>query len=289
MNSVASLKYRLLRLFPVAVVKSQLNPEGKTQGEMLTELQAQSDAVLVQFAFDNFGSTKQHVFLFEHDGTLNALNNQTLLDHGLVACHQTPGKITYTYLFKHHYDVKAVHTETGYEVLDVVFRQPILITITPDHVSVALTILEKSLKGYLQDYEVLYAKRRLEDQDVIEMVKNGFMDSVGVTLDPLDLNSGIKALWTANTIDSTSLKYKRASSVASVIMDEEFLFRQENPAEWLQVMNSPLKKTVFRYVVPSDDLCNFECDPGAGSISFNVYPKTINQIDNVVSQIIAAN
>jgi hypothetical protein len=63
MNSPNALLYRILRLFPVSVVKANFETENKVQNPMLHEIvNSVSRENILDFVINNIGFTKQHIF-----------------------------------------------------------------------------------------------------------------------------------------------------------------------------------------------------------------------------------
>src|SRR5688572_20462049 len=100
MNTSADLKRRLLRLFPVSILKSHFTPTSKTQSDILTELIQKNDEEIVQFAFSNLEFTRQHVFLFEHSLQVEGLSNIDVLPASFISRHTPNGKVILNYLYE---------------------------------------------------------------------------------------------------------------------------------------------------------------------------------------------
>lgn len=292
MNNARELRYRLLRLFPIAVVKTAFPSLRGTQPVILDQIASSaSEAVVNGFVVANFGFVKKHISLFElPDVNIHSLDNvNDLLNGELIDKVVTQDSIRYIYLFQHIYDVPAtLETDGSFHRLAVAFKQPISIEITRTRLIVSLTILERNPKNYLHGYLVYNAKRRVEDKDLVEAL----LVKLAETFPPaslLDINQGVKSLWENDLIDARAVKYRRDSSVATEVMDENFTYKERYPERYLEVIQAPLKKHTFRFLQNHDQYCDFESDPSAGILSFNKYPSELNQIENVVREILDQN
>lgn len=292
MNTVADLKKRLLRLFPVAAVKSHFNPDSKTQTEILSELNGRSDADIVQFAFGNFDFTRQHVFLFGHSASVASLVNIDFIDPTfLVSRHHVDGKLELNYLYKHKYDVDAKDSQGAYQKMEVHFRQPMRLVFESGLLKVFFTILERNPSAYLPDYEIFRYKRRVDDHEIISYIIDAFYAGTkNRAISELDLNKGVKALWHVDEIDARSVRFKDEHSIVHEVMDENNTFKQKYPTKYAEVIKAPLRKHLFRFLNnTANDYGEFECDPTAGTLSFNKYATNVTTISNVLSKIIAGN
>ena len=173
--------------------------------------------------------------------------------------------------------------------LQMVFLQPIQIVITPNAIILKLTILERNPNSYLDDYEVIKHTRETEDDILFQNIANHFRLTFNSEFPSLDINRGVKYLWENDMIDALSVKYKRETSMATEVMDEDYTFKQQNPVRYNEVITSPLRKHAFRFITDTVDYCDFVTDPTAGNISFHKYPSDSNQINNVISEILRNN
>lgn len=294
MNTARELRYRLLRLFPVAVVKQYFEPAGRTQYEMLEEITSGTTAEEINsFCFDNFGFTKQHIYLFQigrfQIDRLDAVDD-LLPTAELISKSKTAGTVRYSYLFSHTYDLAGIEESTRtFRELHLLFNQPIMIEITSASMKISLTIVEKNPESYLNGFKVYQAKRRMEDEDIVGSVMLRMADFSGAPPVPLDINRGIKHLWNHDLIDAVSIKYKKENSMAAEVMDEDMTFKNKYPEDFRKVLTAPLRKNTFRFLRDAEHYCDFVADPTAAILSFNKYPKEQNQISNVVSKILSHN
>lgn len=291
MNTAADLKNRLLRLFPVATLKDHFKPVGKIQTMILGELSVRGDTEINQFVFSHLDYTRQHIYIFLHDIGLTTLEQVDFFDKSmLVSKHNINNKLEFNYLYKQTYDVVAEDSvDGGYEKHEIDFLQPIKLTFEPGLLKLCCTILERSPSAYLPGFNVVSAKKREDDKDLIEQISTVFFDETSQALLSADLNKGVKALWAADEIDARSVKIKGEHSTDSYVMDEDSTFKQKYPELYKEVIKWPLKKHLLRFTPDVYEYGEFECDVTEGTLSFNKYPTKVNTINDVISKIIAGN
>src|SRR5688500_16162213 len=106
MNTSKDLMRRLLYLLPVAVIKENFSHTKKSQTEIIQEIVGtNSESVITNFAINNFGYTKQHIYLFEAPKKLNAALKHSFLDRAPVSTNSATGGVTiFNYVITQTYD-----------------------------------------------------------------------------------------------------------------------------------------------------------------------------------------
>ncbi|PRY10328.1 hypothetical protein CLV24_11456 [Pontibacter ummariensis] len=281
------LNRRLLKLFPVKLLKEEFQVTASTQPELIdTLVYGNTDHTLREFAFDKIDCTKQHVYIY----TLNRA-----FDSGSFSARDFPIEVLRSVRTSNgwvlHCLPKITHNVVliePFETRTIDFYQPIKITLDGNRLILQFTILEKNLKAHFERNRCVYSKRMLEESAIKDEILNHFGRNYQV--DVCDMNRGVKYLWDNGLLDGKALKFKRAKSTATVTMDEEETYKEVYPEEYRETMKDPLHRTVLKYKVQDDELCDlFTIDPSKGEISFNKYPLTANQIQNVISKILANN
>lgn len=290
MNNETDLLFRLLRLFPVSVIKENFETENRVQNSMINEIiRNYPTEVIINFAVQNFSFTKQHVYFFHSNG------NNFRADHGFNPENLRNSTVeneirTDTYLIRQRYNLVVTSIQNdNISRLNLDFFQPFQIVISPTSFYIRLTILERNPNSYLEDYEVIRYSRENDDDIQISEICNYFQDNLNFGSVVLDINRGVKSLWQNDLIDAISVKYKRDTSVATEVMDENYTFKTQYPERYNEVMASPLRRHTFRFLNNNEDYCDFMTDPSAGTLSFNKYPSNLNQISNVISAILRNN
>lgn len=287
MNSHSDLYKRLLKLYPVKVVKDVFNPQGSTQTEIIPEVvAAQTPAAIRQFANDNHNYTKQHIFLyklntsfkrpgFNFNGIPFDPESEIIEDGGYV----------FKFLPTVNYDV----TLGGpYEETQIEFYQPTTLIIRGDKVIIHSTIMEKNLESYFGGRKVYEAKKTDgEDYFVSLLIQN---IETFYQVEALDFNKGIKALWHNDDIDSKYAKWKKSHSTSTENMDEEFTLKEKYPELYAELVKAPLSRTIFRNKTGLEEInSHFSADPTKGTVTISIYPDDLEQTKNVINKILASN
>ena len=292
MNTTTELLERTLTLFPASVVKAEFVTSQRKKDLALTEIvRTYTEQNIKEFSINNFGVTKQRVFLFNNPaGFNNARAHSYNLPNQFSSTINGNCQID-TYILKQRYKVVVMPTDLEPDfIIFVEFNQPFVIEIHNNYIILKLTMLEKNISSYLPNRIVYKADREINDEAIVSEFKTTYANNLGQVLDPLDINTGVKYLWNNNFIDAVSLRYKKQSSMATEVMDENFTFKNTYPLLFAQVMIAPLHNLTFKFINnPNDTYCDFACDPTCGTLSFHKYPKNLNQIQNVVSEIIRNN
>jgi len=144
------------------------------------------------------------------------------------------------------------------------------------------------MSSHFADNRAVVKVDKVNDESiVIETINqhfNGLMPSV------CDLNRGIKHLWDDDIVDSKYAKWKKNRSTTTETMDENYTLKNQYPVIYQDLINSPLRKMIFKYLPDDEQLPDhFTIDPGNGQISIPLYPNNENQNKNVVTEIISNN
>jgi uncharacterized protein YrzB (UPF0473 family) len=298
MNSPSELLERLLKLYPVKVVKEHfLNLDSTKQSELIPEIVKKYPASAIeQFAFDKIGHTKQHVYIYR----LNKKFDRTVFKKALFPIDiKSEGKFDSDSFYKNkftnyvflcfpviEYDVSLMNPLVQERVN---FIQPTRVVISGQNVVVQTTIMEKKLDSYFpEDRKVLdVIKRNGEDQFIAQIIKF-FQKDYYIQI--CDLNKGVKNLWEHDVVDSRYVKFKKSKSTTTETMDEEYTLKAQYPEVYKQIMAGPMNKTVFRYLRGDDKFSRtFMVDPTQGELSMNIFPENTDQIWNVINEILAGN
>lgn len=287
MNSAPDLNKRLLKLYPVKVVKNYFNPEESVQSEMIPEIvNAQSAQAIKQFATDYHNYTKQHIYFFELSANFNRpnfnLNNFELSLEGETIVN---GGYNFKFLPQAEYNV-VLGGPTEETVLS--FYQPMTVRVHGRKLIVYITILEKNLESYFGNRRVYEAKKANDDDYFVTLIVDYFKNFYGVT--PLDLNRGIKKLWADDVIDSKYAKWKKSHSTTTENMDEEFTLKQKYPPLYEEITKAPINRTIFKNISGHSDInSHFSIDPSKGLLTISIYPEDLDQTNNVINKILAGN
>lgn len=286
MNTNRDLLKRLLRLFPVKVVKDKFNLTGVSADiiEQITGRQ-EADQTVRDFAADNYTYTKQHIYLYQSDRQfLNGSMTNFPLD--VVKQANANGVRTYFCFATIEYSVILSNPLQNAQLR---FFQPVMIRFIGDVIVIHFTKLEKNVATFFPaDRNAIRTGQVSHEADTLEEIVTFLSNSY--TLAPLDINRGIKHLWHNDWIDCRKVQWRRNNSIATEAMDEQYLYKQESPNEYADTITRPLVKTSFKYLEGDDYFCeDFDADPGNGHINIPKFPKDENQVLNVVREILTNN
>lgn len=287
MNTDQDLFKRLLKLYPVKLVKEEFNPDETNQVEIIQEIvNNNSSDIIKKFAVDNHLNTKQHVYFYSLSSSfIRTAFNLNNLD--LVLQEELFENSIYYFKFlpKIEYDVVL---GSPFEETILNFIQPVTVCVSQKILIIHATIMEKNIDYYFGDRKVYEANKTHGEDQIIQKIIEHFTNFFVV--EPLDLNKGIKELWKNDVIDSKYAKWKKSHSTSTEQMDEEFTLKQKYPALYAELVTSPLNRTIFKNITDIDDICShFTIDPTKGYLTITIYPGSLSQVNNVINKILANN
>lgn len=289
MNSTTDLLERLLKLFPAKILKAQFDVPGSTQAEKIPQIVAQFPNAIVQFVTDKLGHTKQHSYIFRLG---SKFDRSTFVPGDLpmkvVTEHRLDGNYVFDCFPVVEYQVALLNP---YQEFTVNFIQPTRIVVKSKILIIQTTIMERSASAYLpidSTRRLIDIEKRNTEEVFIPTILDVFRKRY--TVEVCDLNKGVKAIWDANTIDATSVKYKKDKSTATESMDEQCTVKKDMPATYADIVSRPLNKLAFRPLNEADHFSrSFTVDPSKGVFSMNIYPEDPAQTWNIISEILRNN
>ncbi|TKC65174.1 hypothetical protein FBD94_01040 [Pedobacter hiemivivus] len=289
MNNATDLSRRLLKSYPVKILKEHFETAPGNQEEILEEiLQNNSRIEIENFSYSHFNYTKQHIYIykFQHPYAPTSITQQQL-GYKIIKQDVTANRLLIFALADVTFQV-IVNFGGAINQVDLNFHQPMMIEVTRHYLIIRFTVLESKLTPYFPANAALYSPTKAVDEKsiltpLIALFANNAPEKA-------DLNKGIKKLWDDDSIDSREVKFKKSKSMSKETMDEDNLVKVEYPDVYAELMKSPLNKTLFKYLKDNDDLCgHFTCDPTNGEITIPLYSKNTSQIDSVINEIITNN
>ena len=286
MNNSRDLIKRLLSLYPIKHVKEHFGETGNASEVIEVVSGNFRQKEIYAFAQSFSCLTRQHIYLLQLNRNLTLID---VIDFPLSTVFQQAerGGFTLFCLPKTSYSVSLINP---LEESEIVFQQPVTITLVNKVLSVFFTKIEKNVTPYYPEarYPVKRAQKFDEDE-ILRTIVSYFQDQCG-TVACLDINKGIKYLWDNSYIDSNKVQWMKASSNATETMHEKLLFKRSYPAEYDELIKAPLVKSYFKYIREDDNFCEFfDADPGTGQVNIPRFPKTENQVNNVIREILAHN
>jgi len=286
MNTERDLSKRLLKLFPVKMLKEHYNTENVSEHLFDEVLNNNTKAVIDAFVYVKLEHTKQHIYVFDLATAVN-IQNLNLPAFPLTILNESTANNETSIVISPVVDFRVILSNPFEEVI-LKFHQPFKIVLKNRHLVFYTTILEKNMNSYFaDDRRVINVEKVNEENFIIDQVCNHF-NHLNPTV--CDLNRGIKHLWNNDIVDSKYAKWKKDCSTTTETMDESYTLKRQYPDVYQNLITSPLKKMIFKYI-RNDELLpdHFTIDPTVGQISIPLFPKNSNQNKNVVTEILSNN
>lgn len=279
MNSSNDLYSRLLEGFPVNELKAYFGIDGTKEEVVDNIISNESTSNIENFIIDYFGYLHQHILVFELNSRLN--NPSDLMSSKRIF--RSVNSRNSSWLYLHKTKVTFFNPNTGNDE-SLEFLIPVKVEVISRKVIVHFNTLARDIRTYF-DHNIYPNRFGNLEEEIISDVRN----NVGQTLFSLDLNVGIKRLWTIDEIDAISVKNKKSRSIKQERMDQSFTYKKQYPAEWAELMLTPIRKTKFIPLTSQIDVHLFDCDPSIGYIGITNYSNTNNSVKNLVDLILSNN
>jgi hypothetical protein len=285
MNNNRDLLKRMLRLYPAKLVKEYFQENGNATDAIEAITVNKTQQAIKTFVKDHQILTRQHIYFYTLGANFN-LANIANFPFTIESQSINNGEHTLFCLPKVTYKV------TLYNPLqedELEFLQPVVINVTQRTLIIHITKIEKTVGHYYQADRG--AVRQGQTQNEIEnltQIANYFDQYFGLT--KIDCNRGIKDIWDRDLIDSKKVQWRNNASTDTVTMDEDFTLKEKYPNKYVELVNDPLVKTMFKYLRDDNYLCDaFDADPSNGVINIPKFPQNANQVKNVITEILTNN
>lgn len=286
MNTQRDISKRLLKLYPVKVLKENFNTTSISDDLYNEILNGNTKEIIESFSYVNLEHTKQHIYIY-NIGQAPTLNDLNINGFPIDVVHYISLNGVTSITVSPIVEFRVILTNP-FEETYLRFHQPIQIVLNNSHLIFYATILEKNMSNYFeQSRKVINAVKVNDEKTLIEQVCAHF-----VRLNPsiCDLNRGIKQLWANDIVDSKYAKWKKDRSTTTETMDENYTLKSQYPDVYQNLVNAPLKKMIFKYIGNDEVLPeHFTVDPSEGQISIPLFSKNQNQNKNVVREILSNN
>jgi hypothetical protein len=268
MNNASDISDRLLRLYPVAVVRDHFAKTQQSQDHILREVVAENTTpVIDSFALDQTDRTKEHVYIFECNGIpqfdLIALGKEAPDRIGA-----TDGFTVHKYLLE--VDSEIIVKETR-EFVTLTNKWPVSVFFRRGLLILRVTILDRYIK-YFGNAKVVNLGQEFSENSIKDTILHS-LNVNGSRPTCLDITKGVKHLLDNDTIDASHVKFKKERSVSTETLDEEYTLKVTMPDVYDDMMTRPLEKTVFKFLGNNEDEYpnHFRVEPQKGEISFSLY------------------
>jgi hypothetical protein len=286
MNSDRSLLIRLIKLFPVKTLKEEFNSTNVSDALYHDIVDNTNANILKEFSYRNINFTKQHIYIYELNSNFNPRDFNPI-NFPFPIIRQDIQVNVLKIVISPIVDFNVILSKP-YEENTIKFHQPFIITLNGRHLIIQATILEKNIGTYFdENRKVLDIEKINDENETIKRITDYF-----VRYNPVkcDLDRGIKHLWELDSIDSKFAKWKKNRSTTTEAMDENYTLKRQYPDVYQSLIRSPLSKTIFKYLIGDERLPDhFTVDPTNGELSVPLYPRNLNQIQNVVDELLSNN
>lgn len=290
MNTEKDLARRLLKLYPVSIVKEHFKKKGYRQDLIKDIVTTPPFSHVFNFAYAHINQTKQHIYLYKSDKNIDTHKiDRKKFPYKIEHEFSIAGIDTFIITPIVQYDIVRLLSDNTSEERQVSFYQPFLVVFKGDNLIIQAIKLEKNVSTLFKTDRRVFVNKITNNEE--ETVKN-IVSFIGKTfpLEIHDVNKGIKYLVDNDTIDAIKIKSLSSTSAHESIMHKGLTLKKNDPNQYNTIKLDPFKKTIFSYVKTDTAYpAHFSCDPTNGYISIPRFPKNINQISNVVYEILARN
>lgn len=291
MNSHEDVLARLLRLFPVDIVRERFPGIPGYQDELIKSIIEQHDErAILNFSFDNFDYSKQHIYLFKHDiNDLSSLPESLLKNIESQFRNLDESSLTFFYWLDLRYDVILINP---IEQTFIDFKWPVKVVIDKGLIIITFAIIERNIKLLLKQ---IYKNRKsfitgknIEEQSIVNLFTKELRNFGNVS--PYNLEKGVKELWKNDIVDAVYVNYKKSKSTSVEYMDEELTLKEQYNTLYEEIMYAPLYKIVLKFLIDIDKYGDhLTVDPSIGVITLSTFSKSKERPINAIRKILEKN
>lgn len=284
-NSKSEITKRLLKSLSVKSFKDifELGEYKERQTELINFIVTKNtENIIYEKLFDNFSLLKQHIYVFEAKGTFPndwLENHPNIISIKKVTTSHNIYNLLYLANYKYYNVTKSIAEEIQFEL-------PVQIHRKGTKFILHINILERDLTSLIKD-KLLKTSKDLNDDYIIDDIIK-FLP-LTVNLVKIDLNKGIKKIWHDDEVDACKVKYKKANSTSSEVMDEDFLLKAKYPETYNELIKAPLSQTTFRILEKTNLVQYFIVEPTKGTFSFTIYPQNHNGVNDLIDIVLNHN
>jgi hypothetical protein len=268
---------RLLEFFPASALKAEWpGLKGQKKPDLCEHIAKSKDIDRIKsFVIANFAHCRQHTLLLQKSESkadlTAAFPPAELLATPQSGIQYWMASVPYVvYLLKPMEEVN----------IDVLW--PIRVEFRDEIIIVRSVVLEREPANY-SNRPLIKATREIDEKNLIHG-----LDSLGFK--PLDINKGVKALWTSKHMDAFRTSFKKAKSTSTEVMDGEIGLRENAPEVFKELINKPLLNTNFRTDKSVEDsIGNFQINATFGRIGFTSYTDDPGDTDAIIEAILKGN
>ena len=268
---------RLLELFPSALLKAEWpGTKGFKKVDACEAIAGTNDSARVKsFLVSNFAHCRQHVLLPQRPS--DEVDVTTVFPPS-EPLGKLPGGIEFRLTLVPY----TVYLLNPMQEVEVNVLWPFRIEYREQMVIIRFIVLERDPSNYSGRISIKAVKEIDEKKIIQDLGKLGFL--------PLDINKGVKALWSSKFMDAFRASFKKSKSTSTEVMDGEIGLRENAPEVYEELTSKPLLNTNFR-TDPSieNSLGIFQVNATFGRLGFTSYTDNPGDSDAVIDAIITGN
>jgi hypothetical protein len=268
---------RLLELFPVSLIKSNWDHLRGNKTDLCEAISLEADLRKIgTFVALNFARCKLHTYILGPRGEEQPGPESVFPSADFLRSDSAQRKV---YLAKAKYTVLLAEPFRQ-EELELLW--PLRVEYREEITLLSFIVLERDVRAFF-DREPINVRRHLEEKDVLNSVT-----SLGYQ--PVDLNKGVKALWSEDFMDAFRSKFKKTRSTTTEAMDKELGIKATTPRLYEQMLRFPMFETMFRINHPADSAVRvFQVNPTSGNVRMTRYTEGLGDSDEIVQRILTKN
>ncbi|WP_405384804.1 hypothetical protein [Maribacter sp. LLG6340-A2] len=279
MNSRNELLGRTLDAFPVNLLKDYFDESGKKEDIIEAIVQKFTEKDISDFICTHFNFLHLTINVFELNKKIPSSVSK-IMDGECIYFHSSKLISEWIYLHKifvNYYDTKKGHTDR------LEFLIPVKIFNRGKKLIVYQNTFQRNINSYFE-YNI-FLERGAGYIGVIDNIRHNYAGPVF----SLDLNKGIKYLWTNNFLDAMHVKSRQSKSIRQDRMDENYLYKASYPKRWKQLMSTPIQQTKFKSLTSDISLDHFDCNPSTGNIGVSFHPNSPDETPDLINLILRNN
>lgn len=277
---------RLLNLFPMKILKAHW-PEHKSlnKDELCAAVAKQRNVgSITEFLTEHVSCCRQHVYICK-----------TGIPHSSAPSLQFPSGARIWEDDSQKDERQSLHLiRVGFKVSlvdppaeDVLyFLWPIWLTWRKDYLILRCVTLEPKVKAHFEGRDAIERSRSCDEPEVLKTIAKELDKPIRTT----DLHKGAKKLWATDFMDAVRVKYKKAHSTATEVMDEKKGIKKSDPDLYAALQKEVLINVLFE--LPEQEKFSVSAviiEPPEGHLVFPRFSDNPGDTDHVVREILRFN
>lgn len=283
-NANRDLLKRLLHLLPVKIVKEGFEEKGSAVDIIEAITGNETVQTIKNFVAINQCYTRQNIYLYTLDKNFNRADIGNDFPLTIELENQQQGEF-----FCLPKVVFSVYLSAPTDKEDLIFYQPVTIRVQKRNLVIHYTKLESNVKfHYPANREAKKNGEQNSEESTLKQIIEYFEQYYTVEVN--DINKGIKHMWHVDSLDCHKISYRDPHSVTTTLMDGTLTFKKKYSKEYAKIIGVPINSAIWSYLLKDSYLCDgFTADLSAGKVSVTKFPNDSNQVNNVITTILANN